>query len=76
MKRYKIVRCPNCTTFQITSSDKTLKCVKCSKTKVLSKLRILYSDDNPQFATKVLQEIKLQKPKQNEKYSEEFKSVI
>lgn len=74
--QYKIVRCPNCATWQMTTSKKTLKCIKCGKTKVLTSLKIFYHSENPQMTTKVLQELKLEKPIKDNKYSEEFESAI
>ena len=55
---YKIVRCPNCKNYAMTSADKAFKCIICSKTSDISKLKIYFSSDSPQAATQVLKRIK------------------
>ena len=74
--KYKILRCPNCSTLQMSSAKKNLKCIKCNKSKTLSYLKIYYSSENPNLCSKILQELKLEKSKNENKYSEEFESII
>jgi hypothetical protein len=46
MSLYKIVGCLHCRALQITTATKSLKCSKCSKSTVFSKLHIFYQTTN------------------------------
>lgn len=46
MSLYKIVGCLHCRTLQITTATKSLKCCKCSKSTVFSKLKLFYQTSN------------------------------
>lgn len=73
---YKVVRCPNCGFFQVTSSKTSLKCQKCNKSRVLSKVKIFYQDADARMCARVLIKVKEQVAVNMDKYSEEFESVI
>jgi hypothetical protein len=55
---YKIVKCPNCKNYAMTSADKVFKCIICSKTTDITKMKIHFQSDSPQAVTQVLQKIK------------------
>ncbi len=71
---YKLVRCSQCGLFQVTTSQKTLKCLKCSKSKQLSLLKIFYSTENGQDAAKMLSKLKEEEAIKKEKFTMEFSS--
>lgn len=74
MKKYKILRCPNCFNFLITSSLTSFKCQYCFKVKSVKKLRVFFESENPNLATKTLQSLK--KEFADEKFKDvEFKSL-
>jgi len=60
----------------MSSAQKNLKCIKCNKSKSISYLKIYYSCENPSLCSKVLKELKFEKSKNENKYSEKFESVI
>lgn len=55
---YKIVKCPNCKVFSMTLAEVSFKCINCSKTFDITRLKIYFSNNNPQIVTKTLQKIK------------------
>jgi hypothetical protein len=75
---YKVILCPNCKTYQSTSAKITFKCIKCSKTKKLSSIRIYFQSENPNQVVEVLKEIKKEKFKLNNDNQDfdEFKSAL
>lgn len=70
---YKIVKCWNCKTYGMTTANVSFKCLKCNKTFDINKMKIYYSTDSPQIATKVLQRIKEEEAREkfgDERYDE------
>ena len=55
---YRVVRCPYCKTYQLTSAQKSFGCVSCGKSKSITKMRILFQSENPTISINVLKEIK------------------
>ena len=66
---YKVVKCPKCKRFSMTSADVSFRCVVCSKTSDVTKMRVYYATDSPQIATKVLQRLKEEEAR--EKFGDE-----
>ena len=73
MRRYKVVRCPNCSFFQVTGASSSLKCLKCGKSKVISYLKIYFQSDDAKECALKLQEFKKENAKDK---SDEFRSVL
>jgi hypothetical protein len=71
---YRLVRCSNCGLFQVTTSQKALKCQKCNKSKVLSSLKIFYTTQDGRDAAKKLSILKEEEAIKKEKISIEFSS--
>lgn len=69
---YKLVRCSNCGLFQVTTSEKSLKCQKCQKSKVLPSLKIFYRTEDGRDAARKLSELKEEEAIKKEKFSMEF----
>ncbi|MFW5704972.1 MAG: DUF5817 domain-containing protein [Nanoarchaeota archaeon] len=61
MTIYKIVCCPKCHKFAITTAGVSFSCIHCRKTSDLSKMKIFFTTDSPEVARKVLQKINAQK---------------
>ncbi len=55
----------------MSTSESRMRCVKCDKTKDISKMRIYFESNIPNESTQVLQEIKLH----NKDISNEFESA-
>lgn len=55
---YRVIKCPNCKYLQLSSALKTFKCVRCQKSKDISKVKIYFESRTPQEATQVLQKLK------------------
>lgn len=75
-KIFRVVKCPNCGFFQVTGASKSLKCQKCSKSKVISYLKIYYKSDDARLAANALEKLKEKEAKEKGKFSTEFDSVI
>lgn len=63
---YKVVKCPYCKKFQMTTANKSFKCIFCHRTRVLANIRIMFESATPQIASEVLMKIKAEKFKVNE----------
>jgi len=63
MSLYKVVACPKCRTLpfaiQVTTAEKTFKCLICGKTTKMDLMRIFYKSDYPDKARIVCSELKL-----------------
>mgnify|MGYP001407221794 CR=1 FL=1 len=59
-KKFRVVRCPSCLYFQVTGASKSLKCLKCNKSKVLSYLKIYFYSGSAKECQLVLAELKKQ----------------
>lgn len=58
VKMYKLIKCPNCKKFQITSAEKTFKCINCLKSKTIKNMKIYYENENPNLVSIALKKIK------------------
>lgn len=58
MVLYKVLKCPKCEIFQVSQANKVFKCVNCNSTTQFSKLKIIFSSENPKDATNILQNLK------------------
>ena len=58
VKIFRVIKCPNCFLFQVSGSSKSLKCLKCNKSKVLSSLKIFYKSESAKNCQLVLAELK------------------
>lgn len=76
MPLYRVVRCPNCAHFQVTGASKSLKCLKCNKSKVISYLKIYFKSYDPKECQIILSKLKEEEFNQKNKYSDDFESVI
>jgi len=63
---YKLIKCKNCKTFNITNAKIVTKCKYCNKNINLKNIKIYFQNENPNILTKTLQTIK----------EEEFKNDI
>jgi len=64
MKRFKVVAC-SCGTVQSTEAEKTIKCVRCGKSKQMNKVKILKTFDTGKQAVLFVQEYNKLKWKQS-----------
>lgn len=55
---FYVIRCPECSKFQLSSATKNFSCKFCSKTKKLSTMRIYFSSPDAPDASKALKKIK------------------
>ncbi len=72
MKLYHIVKCSNCGLAQVTSSTNSLKCQRCSKSRVMSSLKKFFSSYDAKEASIALQKLKENEAIQKDKFSLEF----
>ena len=72
---YRVVKCPHCAFFQVTGDSKSLKCQRCSKSKVISYLKIYYQSEDSMAAGKALAKLKEEEHKSKSR-SDDFESVI
>jgi hypothetical protein len=71
-KLFRVVKCPSCLLFQVSGSSKSLKCLSCSKSKVLSYLKIYYKSDSARDCQVVLAELKRREFEQRENNHDDF----
>ena len=58
VKIFRVVKCPSCFLFQVTGASKSLKCLRCNKTKVISSLKIFYKSGLAKECQLALSELK------------------
>lgn len=61
-RRYKVVECPRCRGFQITTASKTYRCFRCGSIIPLEEAEILFASEDPGRAREFLTEKMLRKP--------------
>lgn len=57
----RVVKCRNCYEFQMTTANKTFKCVKCNKSFPIQNLKIYFESDSPQLCSEVVRKLKEEK---------------
>ena len=72
VKMFRVVRCPSCMYFQVSGSAKSLKCLRCSKSKVLSSLKIFYKDGSAKNCQLVLAQLKKEEFETRENSHDDF----
>lgn len=55
---FRVVRCSNCLLFQVTGASKALRCLRCSKSKVISSLKIYFRSESAKDCQLVLAKLK------------------
>jgi len=76
MVLFRVVKCPSCGYFQVTGAAKSLKCLKCSKTKVIPYLKVYFKSYDAKECQAMLAKFKEDEFKQKGKFSDDFDSVI
>lgn len=55
---YRVVKCPECKTLQLTSTSTMFSCVSCNKKRPISKIKIYFESRTPYESQEVLKELK------------------
>ena len=55
---FKVVKCSNCGLFQVSGATKSLKCLKCGRTRVLSSLKVYFRSADARECQQVLAGLK------------------
>jgi hypothetical protein len=71
-KLFRVVKCPSCFLFQVSGSSKSLKCLGCSKSKVLSYLKIYFKSVSAKDCQIVLAELKKKEFEEKENNHDDF----
>jgi hypothetical protein len=71
-KLFRVVKCPSCFLFQVSGSSKSLKCLGCSKSKVLSYLKIYFKSNSAKDCQVVLAELKKREFEEKENNYDDF----
>ncbi len=71
-KKFRVVKCPVCVLFQVTGSSKSLKCLRCGKSKVISSLKIYFKSESAKECQLVLAELKKREFSESENNHDDF----
>jgi hypothetical protein len=72
MKKFRVVKCPSCYLFQVTGSSKSLKCLRCGKSKVISSLKIYFKSESAKECQLALAELKKRDFSEKEENHDDF----
>ena len=72
MKFFRVVKCPSCVLFQVTGSTKSLRCLRCNKSKVISSLKIYFKSESAKECQIVLAELKKREFSEREENHDDF----
>jgi hypothetical protein len=72
LKKFRVVKCLSCYLFQVTGSSKSLKCLRCGKTKVISSLKIYFKSESAKECQLVLAELKKREFSEKEENHDDF----
>lgn len=75
-RKYKIIKCPNCYLLQVTGASKSLKCLRCNKSRVISNLKVFFKSYSAKECQLVLGDIKKREFEECEGNHDDFFSYL